>query len=36
MKWAGHVALVGERGNAYKNFGRKVWRGRPLGRPRSR
>jgi hypothetical protein len=36
MRWAGHVAHMGERRDAYRIF---VWRpegNRPLGRPRNR
>jgi hypothetical protein len=32
--WAGHVARIGEKRNAYRLFVRKPDRKRPLGRPR--
>jgi hypothetical protein len=34
MKWAGHVACMGEMSNAYKIFIRKPEGKRPVGRPR--
>jgi hypothetical protein len=36
MRWAGHVARIGEKRNAYRLFVRKPDRKRPLGRPRRR
>jgi hypothetical protein len=36
MKWAGHVALMGEMRNAYKILVRKPEGKRPYGRPRYR
>jgi hypothetical protein len=36
MIWAGHVARMGEKRNAYRIFVRKPERKRPLGRPRRR
>jgi hypothetical protein len=36
MRWAGHVARMEEKRNAYKIFMGKPERKRPLGRPRSR
>jgi hypothetical protein len=36
MKWAGHVARNGEKGNAYRNLVRMPEEKRPLGRPRRR
>jgi hypothetical protein len=32
MRWAGHVARMGEKRNTYKIFGRKPEGKRPLGR----
>jgi hypothetical protein len=34
MRWAGHVACVGERRGAYRVLLEKPLRKRPLGRPR--
>jgi len=34
MKWAKHVARVGERSVVYRVLGRKTEENRPLGRPR--
>jgi hypothetical protein len=34
MKWAGHVARMGEKGNAYRLLVGKPEGRRPLGRPR--
>jgi hypothetical protein len=34
MRWAGHVALMGEKMNAYRILVGKQERKRPLGRPR--
>jgi len=34
MRWAGHVARMGEMRNAYKIFVGKLEGKRPLGRPR--
>ena len=36
MRWAGHVARMGERRGAYKVLVGKPERSRPLGRPRRR
>jgi hypothetical protein len=36
MSWAGHVARVGEKRNAYRLLVGKPGGKRPLGRPRSR
>jgi hypothetical protein len=36
MRWAGHVARMGEKRNAYRLFMGKPGRKRPLGRPRRR
>jgi hypothetical protein len=36
MRWAGHVARIGEAWNAYKILVRKPEGKRPLGRPRRR
>jgi hypothetical protein len=36
MRWAGHVAPMGEKRNAYKVLAGKPERKRPLGRPRRR
>jgi hypothetical protein len=36
MKWAEHVAQLGEKGNAYRILVGKPEGKRPLGRPRSR
>jgi hypothetical protein len=36
MRWAGHVARVGEKRNAYRILVGKQERKRPLGRPRRR
>jgi hypothetical protein len=36
MRWAGHVALIGEKRNAYRILVRKPGGRRPLGRPRRR
>jgi hypothetical protein len=36
MRWAGHVAFMGEIRNAYKILGEKSERNRPLGRTRCR
>jgi hypothetical protein len=36
MRWAGHVALVGERRVAYRVLVEKSEGNRPLGRPRFR
>jgi hypothetical protein len=36
MRWAGHVARLGERRNAYNILLRKPEGKRPLGRPRRR
>jgi hypothetical protein len=36
MRWAGHVARMGEKRNAYKILVGKPERNRPLGRPRRR
>jgi hypothetical protein len=36
MKWAGHVARMGEKRNAYRLFVRKPEGKRPIGRPRRR
>jgi hypothetical protein len=36
MRWAGHVAYMGEKKNAYKILIGKPERKRPLGRSRSR
>jgi hypothetical protein len=33
MRWAGHVARMGERRGVYRGFMRKPERKRPLGRP---
>jgi hypothetical protein len=36
MRWAGHVARMGERKNAYRIFVGRRCEKRPLGRPRCR
>jgi hypothetical protein len=36
MKWAGHVARLGEKRTAYRLFVRKTEGKRPLGRPKYR
>jgi hypothetical protein len=36
MRWAGHVARMGEKRNVYRLLVGKPERKRPLGRPRSR
>jgi hypothetical protein len=36
MRWAGHVARMGEARNAYRIWGGKLEGKRPLGRPRRR
>jgi hypothetical protein len=36
MRWAGHVARMGEKRNAYRVMTRKPKKKRPLGRPRRR
>jgi hypothetical protein len=36
MRWAGHVARIGEKRNAYRVLVQKPERKRPLGRPRHR
>jgi hypothetical protein len=36
MRWAGHAARMGEKGNAYRILMRKTKGRRPLGRPRRR
>jgi hypothetical protein len=36
MRWAGHVARIGEKRNAYRLLMGKPEKKRPLGRPRSR
>jgi hypothetical protein len=36
MKWAGHVARMGEKSNAYRILMGKPEGNRPLGRPRRR
>jgi hypothetical protein len=36
MRWAGHVARMGETRNAYRILVRKLEGKRPLGRPRRR
>jgi hypothetical protein len=36
MRWAGHVARIGEKRNAYRLLVRKPEGKQPLGRPRSR
>jgi hypothetical protein len=36
MRWAGHVARMGEKRNVYRLLVRKPERKRPLGRPRHR
>jgi hypothetical protein len=36
MRWAGHVARMGEKRNAYRIFVGKPEGTRPLGRPRCR
>jgi hypothetical protein len=36
MRWAGHVALMGEKRNVYRLLVEKPEGKRPLGRPRSR
>jgi hypothetical protein len=36
MRWAGHVARIGEKRNAYRLFVGKPEGKRPLGRPRRR
>jgi hypothetical protein len=36
MRWAGHVARMGEKGNAYRIWVGKPEGKRPLGRPRRR
>jgi hypothetical protein len=36
MRWAGHLARMGEKGNAYRLLVGKPEGKRPLGKPRSR
>jgi hypothetical protein len=36
MGWAGHAALMGDKGNAYRILLGKTEEKRPLGRPRCR
>ena len=36
MRWAGHVARMGERRGVYRVLVGKIERNRPLGRPRRR
>jgi hypothetical protein len=36
MRWAGHVARIGEKRNVYRLLVEKPERKRPLGRPRRR
>jgi hypothetical protein len=36
MRWAGHVARMGEKRNAYMLLVGKPWGNKPLGRPRRR
>jgi hypothetical protein len=36
MRWAGHVARIGEKRKAYRLFSGKPETKRPLGRPRHR
>jgi len=36
MRWAGHVACMGESSGVYRVLVRKLERKRPLGRPRHR
>jgi hypothetical protein len=36
MRWAGHVARIGEKRNAYRLLVRKLEGRRPVGRPRHR
>ena len=36
MRWAGHVARMGEIRGVYMRFGGETWRKEPLGRPRHR
>jgi hypothetical protein len=36
VRWAGHVARIGEKRNAYRLLVRKLEGKRPLGRPRRR
>jgi hypothetical protein len=36
MRWAGHIARIGERRGAYRALVGKLERTRPLGRPRHR
>jgi hypothetical protein len=36
MRWAGHVALIGDKRNAYRLFLGKQEGNRPLGKPRRR
>jgi hypothetical protein len=36
MRWAGHIARIWEKGNAYRMFVRKPDCNRPLGRPKCR
>jgi hypothetical protein len=36
MRWAGHVAHMGETGNSYRILVGKPEKRRPLGRPRCR
>ena len=36
MRWAGHVARMGEERGVYRVLVGKLERGRPLGRPRHR
>jgi hypothetical protein len=36
MRWAGHVARIGEKKNAYRILAGKPEGTRPLGRPRRR
>jgi hypothetical protein len=36
IRWAGHIALMGQKRNAYRLFVGKLEENRPLGRPRRR
>jgi hypothetical protein len=36
MRWAGHVAQMGDKSNAYRKLVGKPERKRPLGKPRRR
>jgi hypothetical protein len=36
MRWAGHVARIGERRNVYRVLAEKTKGKRPLGKPRRR